>query len=123
MAEIPRLLAGFDAFTVLAHIDYPVRYWPAHAGRFDSYAFQDDFRHALRVLAGTGRVLEINTVTPLHSLVVRWWREEGGEAVTFGSDAHDPTVLARGFAEAAAMAEAQGFRAGRQPFDLWPRSR
>jgi histidinol-phosphatase (PHP family) len=50
---------------------------------------------------------------------VRWWREEGGEAVTFGSDAHTPARIARGFAEAAAMVEAQGFRAGRHPYDLW----
>jgi histidinol-phosphatase (PHP family) len=34
------------------------------------------------------------------------WREEGGEAVTFGSDAHDPTLLARAFVEAGAMVEA-----------------
>ena len=28
LAEVPRMLAGSDAFTVLAHIDYAVRYWP-----------------------------------------------------------------------------------------------
>ena len=33
LAEVARLVAGCDAFAVLAHIDYPVRYWPAEAGR------------------------------------------------------------------------------------------
>ena len=28
LAEIPRMVAGSDAFGVLAHIDYPVRSWP-----------------------------------------------------------------------------------------------
>jgi histidinol-phosphatase (PHP family) len=123
LAEIPGLIAGSDAFAVLAHIDYPVRYWPAQAGRFDPNVFQGEYRHALRALADSGRALEINTVIPLEADVVGWWHEAGGEAVTFGSDAHDPTRLARGFAEASAMAEAHGFRPGRHPYDFWTRSR
>jgi histidinol-phosphatase (PHP family) len=122
LAELPRLVRGSDVFAVLAHIDYPVRYWPAHAGPYDPNAFQDEFRHALRALADSDRALEINTQMPLHPEVVRWWHEEGGEAITFGSDAHDPAVLAHGFTEAAAMAEAHGFRPGRHPNDFWTRS-
>jgi histidinol-phosphatase (PHP family) len=101
-AEIAHLIRSSDAFAVLAHIDYPVRYWPAQAGLFDPNAFEEKFRQALRVLAVSGRALEVNTAVPLHAAVVRWWREEGGEAVTFGCDGHDPTLLASGFAEAAA---------------------
>jgi histidinol-phosphatase (PHP family) len=121
LAEVARLVAGSDLFSVLAHIDYPVRYWPADAGPFDPSAFEDDFRHALRTLADSGRALEVNTVVPLDARVVRWWREEGGESVTFGSDAHEPIVLGRGFAEASAMVEAQGFRPARHPYDVWSR--
>jgi histidinol-phosphatase (PHP family) len=122
LAELPRLIQGSDVFTVLAHIDYPVRYWPAAAGRFDPQAFEDDFRNALSVLADSGRALEVNTQVPLSPEIVSWWREEGGAAVTFASDAHDPTSLARGFTEAAAMVEACGFRPGRHPYDFWTRS-
>lgn len=122
LAEVHRLVTGSGVFAVLAHIDYPVRYWPAHAEPFDPDAFEDEFRHALQALAAGGRALEVNTQVPLHPEIVRWWHEEGGEAITFGSDAHDPTVLASGFAEAAAMAEAHGFRAGRHPYDFWLRS-
>jgi len=122
LAEIARLISGSAAFAVLAHIDYPVRYWPAQAGPFDPTAFEDEFRHALRVLADSGRALEVNAQVPLHPAIVRWWREEGGAAITFGSDAHDPTVLAHGLTEAAAMVEAHGFRPGRHPYDFWTRS-
>ena len=122
LAEIPRLVAGSDTFAVLAHIDYPLRYWPQSAGRFEPSAFEEEFRHALRVTAQTGRALEINTVLPLHSTVLKWWREEGGDAVTFGSDAHEPAIVAHGFRDAADLAEAHGFRPGRDPLGVWSRA-
>jgi len=67
------------------------------------------------VKAQSGRALEINTIVPLHSTVVRWWHQEGGEAITFGSDAHEPAAVFRGFRDAAGMAQAHGFRPGRGP--------
>jgi histidinol-phosphatase (PHP family) len=121
LAEVATLVRDSDVFSVLAHIDYPVRSWPARAGRFEPAAFEDEFRHPLRVLAGSGRTLEVNTKVPLHPEIVRWWRDEGGQAVSFGSDAHEPAVLANGFAEAVAMVEAHGFRPGRDPYDFWRR--
>ena len=121
LAEIACLITSCDAFAVLAHIDYAVRYWPAGAGPFDPNAFEDEFRHALRALADSDRALEVNTRRRLRPEIVRWWRQEGGTAITFGSDAHDPAALARSFADAATMAEAQGFRPGRHPHDFWTR--
>lgn len=121
LAEVARLIADSAAFSILAHIDYPVRYWPAHAGPFDPSAFEDDFRYPLQVLADSGRALEVNTRVPLCPEVVRWWHDEGGSTVTFGSDAHDPAAVARGFGQAAAMVEAHGFRPGRHPHDFWSR--
>lgn len=121
LAEVPHLVAGSDSFEVLAHIDYPLRYWPAAAGPFDCKDFEGDFREALRSLAASGRALEINTRSELRPDIVQWWREEGGRAVTFGSDAHDPSRLAEHFPAAAALAEAKGFRAGRHPWDFWIR--
>lgn len=121
LAEIPRLISGSDAFAVLAHIDYAVRDWPAPAGPFDPKAFRDEFRHALRVLADSDRALEVNTRGQVHPEIIRWWHEEGGKAITFGSDAHEPTALAHGFREAMAVADAAGFRPGRHPHDFWTR--
>jgi histidinol-phosphatase (PHP family) len=121
LAEAARLVAENDVFAVLAHIDYPIRHWPSDAGPFDPAAFEGEFRHVLRLLADSGRVLEVNTKVPLHPQVVGWWRNEGGRAVSFGSDAHDPTRLAFGFAAAASMVESFGFRPGRHPYDFWTR--
>jgi histidinol-phosphatase (PHP family) len=122
LAEIPRVVAGSDQFAVLAHIDYPIRSWPAEtAGRFDPADFEEEFRHALRATADAGRALEINTRLPMDATLLTWWHEEGGEAVTFGSDAHSPDLVGHGFREAAAMAEAHGFRPGKYLGDFWGR--
>lgn len=122
LAEVTRLVTDSTAFTILAHIDYPVRYWPNGPDAFDPGRFEDEFRGALRATASSGRSLEINTVLPLHVQIVRWWVEEGGESVTFGSDAHEPDELAQNLAEAAAMAEALGFRPSCDLFGPWRRS-
>lgn len=122
LAEVASLVTESDVFAVLAHIDYPIRSWPQQqTGPFDLSAFEEEFRHSLRAAARSGRALEINTRIPLHSTILSWWHDEGGEAVTFGSDAHVPSAVARGFREAADMAEAHGFRPGRNPYDFWAR--
>ena len=51
-----------------------------------------------------------------------WWHAGGGQAVTFGSDAHEAAVLGRGFPEAVAMGEACGFRPGPTPRGAWVRN-
>jgi histidinol-phosphatase (PHP family) len=122
LAEVAAMVSTAGTFSVLAHIDYPVRFWPAeHAGPFDPAAFEDEFRHALRLTARSGRALEVNTRLPLHATVLTWWHEEGGGAITFGSDAHLPALVGHGFAEAVQMAEAHGFRPGESPHGLWRR--
>jgi histidinol-phosphatase (PHP family) len=118
LAEILLLVESPAPFGVLAHIDFPVRYWPRHLP-FRPADYEAEYRAVLVALAGSGRALEINTVVPLAPEIVRWWREAGGAAVTFGSDAHEPGRLARGLADAAALAESCGFRAGRHLHDFW----
>jgi histidinol-phosphatase (PHP family) len=121
LAEALRMVESCDLFQVLAHIDYPVRGWPPAAGLFDPADFEDEYREVLRALAGSGRALEVNTRLPMPPEVVGWWYELGGEAVSFGSDAHEPTKVAHGFADAAAMVEARGFHPGKDPLDFWRR--
>jgi histidinol-phosphatase (PHP family) len=110
LAEVPRMIDGSDAFAVLTHIDYAVRYWPTKdAGPFDPAKFEDDFRDALRAVARSGRALEMNVGGKIRPWVVQWWSQEGGEAITFGSDAHQPEWVGRNFGEAVAVVEACGF--------------
>jgi histidinol-phosphatase (PHP family) len=114
LAEVLRLVESPYAFHALAHIDYPVRAWPISvAGAFDPVAFEDEYRAVLRGLAKSGRALELNTRAPLHGQIMRWWYDEGGQAISFGSDAHEPREVAAGFVAAAALAESVGFHGGR----------
>lgn len=120
LAEVIGLVGTTGDFAVLAHIDYPVRFWPGTP--FDPGVFEDEFRAALRATARSGRALEINTRLPLHATILGWWREEGGRAVSFGSDAHVADAVGHGFRTAAAMAEGYGFRPGATPYDFWRQS-
>lgn len=119
LLEIPRMVS--ELFNVFGHIDYPLRSWPDKP--FDPYAFEDELRQALKALADGERALEINTRLPLDATILGWWREEGGQRVTFGSDAHQPQTLGAGLAEAAAMAEAYGFRPDAKPEYAWLRAK
>jgi histidinol-phosphatase (PHP family) len=122
LREAAVMVSSCDTFAVLAHIDYPVRGWPSGAGPFRVTDFEAEYREVLAALAASGRCLEVNTRVPLAAEVVGWWREAGGDAVSFGSDAHAPRVLARDFDVAAAMVEAHGFRPGRDDHDFWRRA-
>jgi histidinol-phosphatase (PHP family) len=121
-AELLRLIEGSDLFEVLAHLDFPRRYWPRGAHLFSEEPFEEEYRTVLRALARGGRVLEINTKSPLASVgLVRWWYAEGGAAVSFGSDAHQPHRVGDRFKLAVDVVEAAGFRAGHDPYDFWRR--
>jgi histidinol-phosphatase (PHP family) len=121
LGEIPRMVAGSDSFAVFTHIDYAVRSWPtATAGPFDPKRFEEGFRGAMGSIAGSGRALEMNT-RRLWSWIPQWWAEEGGRAVSFGSDAHEPLALAAHFPEAMTMVEGFGFAPGSRPEDFWTR--
>jgi histidinol-phosphatase (PHP family) len=120
LSEVVRLVEGSDLFEVLAHLDFPRRMWPRSAGPYDEKAFEAEYRDVLRALAATGRVLEVNTKSPLASAgLMGWWRDAGGRAVSFGSDAHQPWRVGDKFKLAVDVVEAAGFRAGRDRFDFW----
>jgi histidinol-phosphatase (PHP family) len=121
LADVIALIGSSTPFAVLAHVDYALRYWPASAGPMSPAMFEEEYREVLRALAGTSRVLEVNTKATVYPEIVRWWYAHGGDAVVFGSDAHDPDRLAREFPTAAAMVEACGFLPGRSPDDYWRR--
>lgn len=76
----------------------------------------------LSALAASDRVLEVNTRSPLASVeLLRWWRDEGGRAVSFGSDAHLPWVVGAKFDLAVDVVTAAGFGRGRDAHDFWRR--
>jgi len=122
LAEVPRMVDDGGNFEVFTHIDYAVRYWPTEQhGPFDPRPFEDGFRQAMRAIAASGRALEMNTGRPLRPWIPQWWADEGGRAVSFGSDDHNTNGLAANFPEATALLEHFGFRSGRRPEDFWTR--
>jgi histidinol-phosphatase (PHP family) len=122
LGELVRLVEGSDLFEVLAHLDYPRRYWPQQVEPYRERHFEEEYRCVLRSLAASGRVLEVNTASPLASVeLLQWWRDVGGRAVSFGSDAHLPWRVGDSFELAMDVVEAAGFSAGATPFDYWTR--
>ena len=122
LAELMRMIAADGTYAVVSHIEYAVRYWPTEQeGPFDPKRFEDEFRQAMRAIAGTDRALELNIGGPIRPWIPQWWREEGGRALTIASDAHTADWVGRNFYEAMGMAEHFGFRPGRRPQDFWTR--
>lgn len=119
-AELLRLVEGSDLFEVLAHPDFPRRYWPSGPHLYQEKPYEEEYRAVFRALASSGRILELNTKSPLSSVeLIGWWRQEGGRAVSFGSDAHLPGRVGARFKLAVDIVEAAGFRPGRDQYDFW----
>ena len=127
--EASALVRSAQPFAVLAHLDYPKRYWPHAELCYWEGDFEEEIRDVLRGAAARQAVLELNTTrgeVPERGLcpgptVLRWWVEEGGRALSFGSDSHEPAKIARGFALAARLAEAAGFKPNDDPAAFWRR--
>jgi histidinol-phosphatase (PHP family) len=122
LTEMVGMIESSDVFQVLAHCDYPRRYWPGGRDQYPEAAFEEEYRAVFRALASSGRALEVNTTSPLWSVaLLRWYREEGGDAVSFGSDGHQPHLVGQRFELAVDVVEQAGFRPGRDRFEFWRR--
>jgi histidinol-phosphatase (PHP family) len=126
LLEVLALVESGQEFDIIAHLDYPKRFWPRQALPFDERACEAEYRAVLTAAAARGLALELNTSGGADQdrfcpglSVLRWWREAGGRALSFGSDAHDPAVLGAGLELARELAEAAGFRPAADPFAYW----
>lgn len=111
-------LVKWGGFDTLAHLTYPLRYIVGvHKKPVDMARYSDKIDEILRLLAQSGKALEINTsglrqpigVTMPEKGIVERFRELGGEFVTVGSDAHFAEHLGAGIAEGMAIAKECGF--------------
>lgn len=119
LEEFDRLARVMPDFDILGHYDYIVRY-PDYRETTILYSeFGDVLDSLLGFLAGNGKTLEINTKTyqlyrgrkpELDINILRRFRELGGEAVSFGSDAHDITRIADRFGWCREVAAAAGLK-------------
>ncbi len=105
---------GFD---VVGHLDVPKRYDQEALGQFDSCRHAEQIRAVLRACVEKGIGIEINTGSMRRTggdpspspVVLTWYRELGGEILTFGSDAHRPAHMAYAFDRASDWALQAGF--------------
>jgi histidinol-phosphatase (PHP family) len=115
--QVVRLAAEGD-FDILAHMDLVKRDAREFGHPYDGPApYADMIRTALRSLVERGKGIEINTSPlrrgqpePCPSMeILRWYRELGGEILTFGSDAHKAEDIGANFNAALDMARSVGF--------------
>ncbi len=111
-------MAGSGDFDVVAHFDYPARYFKAPPGEtYDITEFEAEIRPALQALVARGKGIEINTGSLRKGrpdpcpppIVARWFRDMGGQILALGSDAHRPQDITAGLAQASEIARAAGF--------------
>lgn len=110
-------LVEHGGFDVVGHLDVPKRYEANCLGNFDAAKFAEPIRAVLKSCVDKGIGIEINTGTMRRTgndpspspLMLRWYRELGGEVLTLGSDAHRPTHIAYEFGEALDLAQTSGF--------------
>jgi len=111
-------IQAFSGFDVYGHLDYVVRYGP-NADKYYSYAkYQDLFDSILKTLIEKGKGIEINTgglkkgLKDLHPCrdILKRYKELGGEIITIGSDAHDPSRIGADFERAKETLVESGFR-------------
>lgn len=102
-----------ECYDVLGHIIYPLRY-ANRDGQYPSLQpYEEQIRFCLRTAVEGGRGIELNTCRG--RTVAEWkpilelYRACGGEIITLGSDAHDPSAVAAGFREAEDLLRCCGF--------------
>lgn len=112
-----RRMAETAEFDILAHMDVVKRLGFDVYGEYQVDRYEDQIRAVLRVLAKRGLALEINTSQLRRPVgessparpVIDWFRQEGGQYVTLGSDAHQPDHIGYALEHGAAEVQAAGF--------------
>ncbi len=109
--------ASFPGADTLAHITYPWRLVRREGRPFDLSDFADEYRHLFHVMIENGTALELNTKMLRRGFpsdppaeLLRLYRDEGGELVTVGSDAHTAAEVGGGVPEAYELLRSLGFR-------------
>lgn len=113
-----RNIKQFKNFDVLGHLDYVTRTLPEGEDAYNPMDYKNFIDEVLTFLIENGKGLEINTsavwkkgnknANP-HLDILKMYKEKGGEIITVGSDAHEPTVIAGAFDFAEQLLKDAGF--------------
>ncbi|MBO5056500.1 MAG: histidinol-phosphatase HisJ family protein [Lachnospiraceae bacterium] len=111
-------LKAFSNFDVYGHLDYVVRYGKTKDSEYSYEKYKDILDKILETLLEKEKGIELNTGAIGYNLkdlnpcmgIIKRYKELGGEVITIGSDAHNPSAIARGFDRAAEVLIACGFK-------------
>ena len=116
--EILLNLQNFDDFDVYGHLDYCVRYTETTKEMRSINNYKEIFREIFRILVDKNKGIEINSgglrkgnlkeFNPSPE-IISFYKECGGEIITFGSDAHNPDDIAYGINDACEVLKKIGF--------------
>ncbi|MEY8338907.1 histidinol-phosphatase HisJ family protein [Lachnospiraceae bacterium 62-35] len=106
-----------DAFDVLGHLDYVIRYGPQRIFHPEQEPFSSIIRQILTILIQKGKGLECNTCGFRYGMeqpnpsayILKEYRKMGGEIITIGSDAHESGQIGSYFSETAKLLKECGF--------------
>ncbi len=115
--ELHTIVKGYQAFSVLGHMDILRRY-DAAAAAFPKESLKHSFMEIFKELIKNGKGIEANTSgyrnpeeMPMPGWdILKWYYEAGGEILTVGSDAHAPGVMAYRFPETLDRIKDIGFK-------------
>lgn len=107
-----------NAYDVLGHVDYIVRYGKKQEESYSYNIFSDILDEILRYLIMNGKGLEVNTsgwkyglsFPHPHGDILKRYKELGGEILTIGSDAHKYEHLGYDFHRVKGFLESCGFK-------------
>ena len=103
--SIDRNIKCFNDFDVYGHLDYVVRYAPDTNQSYFFKDYKDIFESIFKQLIAKGKGIEVNSGGYRRGLgvpnptpeIVRFYKECGGEIITVGSDAHNPSDISADF--------------------------
>lgn len=118
-AEI-RAMIEIGGFQALGHLDYILRRMqPCFDGAPTFRGFEDELELIIKMLVERDIALEVNSSglrnwfndIGMEPWVLELFKKLGGKHVTFGSDAHNSSVLGLGYTQALSLIKAAGFNA------------
>lgn len=102
--EVLHVAREFKTWSVLGHLDYPMRYYPISED--DLLSCEAIINEILNVAVGLGRGLEINLAGVVKlgrphpaAWILRRFLDLGGKVLTIGSDAHAVNEIPQGWIE------------------------
>ncbi len=111
-------LDTFDEFSVYGHLDYIARPAVKYGYAYDPNDYMDIYDAILKKIIDMGKGIEINTAgfkaglsfAHPHSIVLKRYKELGGEIITVGSDAHESAHIAYDFNKVPDILANAGFK-------------